>query len=143
MDAMLTKSIGLQGFPSSFPYDPGVPQSSRTTPRIVVVGGGAGGVLVAAQLRRRRTDATITLVDASGRPGTGAAYGTPDPGHLLNVPAARMSAWPDDPQHLCRWLDTHGVETCDGFAPRLAYGRYLTDILADADVRIEQSEGVW
>jgi uncharacterized NAD(P)/FAD-binding protein YdhS len=104
-----------------------------------VVGGGAAGVLVAAQVRRRAPDARITVVDDSGRPGTGAAYGTPDPGHLLNVPAGRMSAWPDDPDDLVRWLEAHAVPTFDGFAPRQAYGRYLGDILAAADVRLERA----
>ncbi|WP_232006932.1 FAD/NAD(P)-binding protein, partial [Mycobacterium sp. 1245805.9] len=81
-------------------------------------------------------------MDASGRPGTGAAYGTDDPTHLLNVPAQRMSAWPDDPDHFCRWLDERAVTPLEGFAPRLAYGRYLREQLAVADVRIECAEVV-
>jgi uncharacterized NAD(P)/FAD-binding protein YdhS len=119
----------------------GGPSPPKT--RIVIVGGGAAGVLLAAQLRRQRPEARITVVDSSGRPGTGAAYSTPDPGHLLNVPAERMSAWPDDPNHFCRWLDEHAVATFDGFAPRVAYGRYLGEILAAADVRLECAEVVW
>ena len=69
--------------------------------RVAIVGGGAAGVLAAVHLRRRKPEAQITLIDASGRPGTGAAYGTDDPTFLLNVPAQRMSAWPDDPDHFC------------------------------------------
>ncbi|WP_163694337.1 FAD/NAD(P)-binding protein [Mycolicibacterium sarraceniae] len=80
-------------------------------------------MLAAIHLRRHDPSAQITLIDASGRPGTGAAYGTSDPAHLLNVPAPRMSAWPDDPDHFCRWLNEHAVSTFEGFAPRLAYGR--------------------
>ena len=110
--------------------------------RVAIVGGGAAGVLTAAQLRRVRPDAQITLIDSSGRPGTGAAYGTGDPVHLLNVPAHRMSAWPDDPDHFCRWLDDHAVTAPEGFAPRLAYARYLQDQLAAADVRVETAEVV-
>ena len=117
------------------------PSSSKRS-RIAVVGGGAAGVLTAAQLRRRRDDAQITLIDVSGRPGTGAAYGTPDPTHLLNVPAPRMSAFPDDPDHFTTWLDEHAVATFDGFAPRSAYGRYLLDVLRDAEVRLETAEVV-
>ena len=85
--------------------------------RVAIVGGGAAGVLTAAHLRRVRPDAQITLIDSSGRPGTGAAYGTGDPVHLLNVPAHRMSAWPDDPDHFCRWLNDHAVTAPEGFAP--------------------------
>ncbi|HEY9302909.1 MAG TPA: FAD/NAD(P)-binding protein, partial [Mycobacterium sp.] len=110
--------------------------------RVAIVGGGAAGVLAAVHLRRSKPDAQITLIDASGRPGTGAAYGTNDPTHLLNVPAERMSAWPDDPDHFCRWLDERAVTPLESFAPRLAYGRYLRDQLAAADVRIEAAEVV-
>ncbi|UQX09612.1 FAD/NAD(P)-binding protein [Candidatus Mycobacterium methanotrophicum] len=110
--------------------------------RVAIVGGGAAGVLAAAHLRRRKPDAQITLIDASGHPGTGAAYGTNDPTHLLNVPAQRMSAWPEDPDHFCRWLDERAVAPCESFAPRLAYGRYLRDQLAAADVRIQTAEVV-
>ncbi|WP_099247070.1 FAD/NAD(P)-binding protein [Mycobacterium sp. shizuoka-1] len=107
--------------------------------RVAIVGGGAAGVLAAAHLRRVTPQAQITLIDASGNPGTGAAYGTSDPTHLLNVPAARMSAWPDDPDHFARWLDERAVPTFEGFAPRLAYGRYLREQLTAADVRIEKA----
>lgn len=110
--------------------------------RVAIVGGGAAGVLAAVHLRRKKPEAQITLIDASGRPGTGAAYGTNDPTHLLNVPAQRMSAWPDDPDHFCRWLDERAVTPAESFAPRLAYGRYLREQLAGADVRIETAEVV-
>lgn len=95
--------------------------------RVAIVGGGAAGLLAAVYLRRSEPEAQIRLIDASSRPGTGAAYGTDDPAHLLNVPAQRMSAWPDDPDHLCRWLEERAVIAAEGFAPRLAYGRYLRD----------------
>src|SRR6185312_12572120 len=110
--------------------------------RVAIVGGGAAGLLAAVHLRRSKPDAQITLIDASGRPGTGAADGTNDPTHLLNVPAARMSAWPDDPDHFARWLDQRAVTPAESFAPRLAYGRYLQDQLVAADVRIEAAEVV-
>ena len=110
--------------------------------RVAIVGGGAAGVLTAIHFRRSKPEAQITLIDTSGRPGTGAAYGTNDPTHLLNVPAQRMSAWPDDPDHFCRWLDERAVTPLESFAPRLAYGRYLQEQLAAADIRIENAEVV-
>jgi uncharacterized NAD(P)/FAD-binding protein YdhS len=110
--------------------------------RVAIVGGGAAGVLAAVHLRRSKQEAQITLIDASGRPGTGAAYGTDDPTHLLNVPAQRMSAWPGDPDHFCRWLDERAVTPVESFAPRLAYRRYLQEQLAAADVRVETAEVV-
>ena len=110
--------------------------------RVAIVGGGAAGVLTAVHLRRCKPDAQITVIDASGRPGSGAAYGTNDPTHLLNVPAPRMSAWPDDPDHFTRWLDHRAHTPAESFAPRLAYGRYLQDQLVEADLRIEAAEVV-
>ena len=110
--------------------------------RVAIVGGGAAGVLAAVHIRRSKPEAQITLIDASGRPGAGAAYGTNDPTHLLNVPAQRMSAWPDDPDHFCRWLEERAVTPVESFAPRLAYCRYLQEQLAGADVRIETAEVV-
>ncbi len=110
--------------------------------RVAIVGGGAAGVLAAVHLRSSKPDAQITMIDASGRPGTGAAYGTRDSTFLLNVPAPRMSAWPDDPDHFTRWLDHRAVPPAESFAPRLAYGRYLQDQLAGADVRFEAAEVV-
>src|ERR1700759_5525384 len=103
--------------------------------RVAIVGGGAAGVLAAVHLRRAVPDAQITLIDASGRPGPGAAF-------LLTVPAPRLSACPDDPDHFPRWLDERAVTPAESFAPRLAYGRYLQDQLAAADVRLETAEVV-
>lgn len=53
-----------------------------------------------------------------------------------------MSAWPDEPDDLARWLEDRAVETADGFAPRAAFGRYLGEILEAADVWLEPHEAV-
>jgi uncharacterized NAD(P)/FAD-binding protein YdhS len=74
------------------------------------------------------------LLDRLGRHGMGQAYSTTHPDHLLNSPAERMSALASDPQHLVRWARAAGV-VHDGFLSRHAYGRYLTDVLADAQER--------
>lgn len=61
--------------------------------------------------------------------GRGVAYSTTEPAHLLNVPSAKMSAWPDQPDHFARWLDDAGT----AFAERRAFGRYLQEQLAGAE----------
>jgi uncharacterized NAD(P)/FAD-binding protein YdhS len=103
-----------------------------------VIGGGASGTLTAVHLLRRAArdgvPLRIALLDRLGRHGLGQAYSTTHPGHLLNSPAARMSALADDPGHLVRWAQAAGLEH-DGFVPRWAYGRYLRDLLADAQDR--------
>lgn len=77
----------------------------------------------------RRQELAIHLID-SRRQGRGVAYGTRDPSHRLNVPAAGMSALADVPDHFVRWLAEHDLPYgADDFAERRLYARYLNDIL--------------
>ena len=103
---------------------------------IAIVGGGASGTLAAIYLLReaasRRTPLRVALIDRHGRHGLGQAYSTTHPAHLLNSPADGMSALAGDPGHLTRWAAAAGLPH-DGFLPRRAYGRYLTDSLAAAE----------
>jgi len=103
---------------------------------IAIVGGGASGTLAAMYLLReaesRRMPLRVALIDRHGRHGLGQAYSTTHPAHLLNSPAAAMSAVAGDPGHLARWAATAGLPQ-DGFLPRKAYGRYLTESLAAAE----------
>jgi uncharacterized NAD(P)/FAD-binding protein YdhS len=116
-------------------------------PTIAIIGGGASGSLTAAQLLRgvaeRGLGLRIALIDEHGRHGLGVAYSTDRDDHLLNAGAGQMSAFPADPGHLIRWANASGLGGCpDGqqvtdttFLPRPAYGRYLRDVLADAERR--------
>ena len=102
--------------------------------RIAIVGGGASGVLTAVQLARCWTGEVrpqVFLYDASARVARGAAYSTENPRHLLNVPAGRMSALADEPDHFVRWLarDSPTV-TPEDYRPRIDYGNYLAHCLA-------------
>src|ERR1700679_3174184 len=73
--------------------------------RIVIVGGGASGALMAAHLLRGRPpNLSVTIVEARAELGRGLAYSTGNPTHPLNVPAANMSAFADEPDHFTRWL---------------------------------------
>ncbi len=105
-------------------------------PVIAVIGGGASGTLAAVYLLReaesRGVPLRIALIDRHGRHGLGRAYSTTHPAHLLNSPAGAMSALVGDPAHLTRWAAGAGLPD-DGFLPRSAYGRYLTELLAAAE----------
>src|SRR2546429_5590479 len=68
-------------------------------PTVAVVGGGASGTLAAIHLLRRPEPLRLVVVEEGRRLGRGVAYGTTGDEHLLNVPAAGMSAYPDDPGH--------------------------------------------
>ena len=76
-----------------------------------------------------------TLIERRPQAGLGVAYSAAHPDHRLNVRAGNMSALPDDPGHFQRWLATHHPEHADGFAPRLIYGTYLSELLAESAAR--------
>ncbi|WP_454814526.1 FAD/NAD(P)-binding protein [Labrys neptuniae] len=107
---------------------------SASSRHIVVIGGGASGVLMTAHLlRHHHPDLRVTLVEKSRELGAGIAYGTSHPDHLLNVRAANMSAYPDDPDHFWRWVGEHSSSHCpdsQSFAPRRLYRDYLADLLS-------------
>jgi uncharacterized NAD(P)/FAD-binding protein YdhS len=97
---------------------------------VAVIGGGYSGTVQAIELVRR--GATVTLVERSGRPGRGVAYGTGQPDHLLNVRAARMAAFAGDGNGFADWLAKRGGGGPDSFAERRLYGTYLEEQLAEA-----------
>ncbi len=102
---------------------------------VAIIGAGASGTLTAVQYARlAQGSARGALIDAGARAARGLAYGTPYGAHLLNVPAARMSAFPDDPEHFLRWLREHDSSALPStFAPRAMYGDYLAALLAEGE----------
>ncbi|MCW6506575.1 FAD/NAD(P)-binding protein [Lichenifustis flavocetrariae] len=110
----------------------------QRSPRLVVIGGGLTGAAAIVHSARAATGPlVIDVVEPGAEIGRGIAYGTVDPAHRINVPTDRMSLFPDDPDHLTRWLFAHGVlpdrTSTDGnghhYVPRSAYGDYVTDTL--------------
>jgi uncharacterized NAD(P)/FAD-binding protein YdhS len=101
---------------------------------VAIIGGGFSGCMTVAHLLRRATrPIRIWLIEQRDRIGSGAAYSTPFLGHLLNVPAARMSALPDEPSHFLQWLRDRGHDTRnDAFVPRSLYGEYIRSVLSTA-----------
>jgi uncharacterized NAD(P)/FAD-binding protein YdhS len=98
--------------------------------QVVIVGGGCSGVLAGAALVRAGTR-RVTLVEPSPRLGTGLAYGTTEPGHLLNSRAGSMSAYVDEPGHFVEWLRAFRPRArSDDFVERALYGHYLGSVLA-------------
>src|SRR5882672_9007709 len=118
--------------------DPGCPTTTRprlraprrgagpVAPTVAVVGGGFSGIMVAAHLlreaRARASAVRVVVVEKNAGFEAGAAYRTCSPRHLLNVPAGRMSALPDDAEHFVRWLEQRGVSgAAAAFVPRSFY----------------------
>ncbi|MDZ8185497.1 MAG: FAD/NAD(P)-binding protein [Nostoc sp. ChiSLP02] len=120
---------------------------TATPATIAIIGGGFSGSLVAANLlRHANTPLSIKLIERNSEVGKGVAYGTPVDCHLLNVPAGKMSAFADEPNHFLNWLHGNGHEqvTASTFVPRQVYGDYVQATLkaaqvnAAADVQLER-----
>lgn len=125
--------------------------SERTRKQAVIIGGGFSGTVLAIQLLRAARDLPLDVIvleryDKSHR---GVAYSTDNRLHLLNVPAEKMSAFPDEPNSFVDWLKRRSVDFEPGFfAPRPLYGDYLEDLFLSAKaefgdrLRYEHSEAV-
>ena len=110
-------------------------------PRLAVLGGGLTGAALAIHaLRAASGPLAVEIVEPAEALGRGAAYGTADPAHRINVPSHRMSLFPDDPGHFTRWLFDRAVlpdpastvAEGDHYVPRAAFGAYAADALARA-----------
>jgi uncharacterized NAD(P)/FAD-binding protein YdhS len=106
---------------------------------IAIIGAGVSGTLTAFHLIRQGTPARVILIDQRPGFGLGLAYSTPSLRHLLNVPAGKISALPDEPTHFLNWLRKNHdpAATEKTFAPRAVFGRYIQSLLASAG-RLEQ-----
>ncbi|HXY34294.1 MAG TPA: FAD/NAD(P)-binding protein [Planctomycetaceae bacterium] len=107
---------------------------AQDSPNIVIVGGGFCGVMTAAQILRDAARSglgvNVVVVERQGAIGEGLAYGTRDLTHLLNVPAGRMSAWPDRPDDFVAWASRRlGPVAKSDFLPRQWYGEYVRESL--------------
>ncbi len=108
---------------------------------VAIVGGGASGTLLALHLVRAGIG-PVRLIERGPNTGRGVAYGTARPEHLLNVPARRMSAFADDPDHFVRWFAERGGDA-EAFAPRMLYGNYLAELLtSEPGIQVVQGEAI-
>jgi len=89
-------------------------------------------------LRRAPAGYRIALFEPKAPLADGVAYATRRPEHLLNVPAGKMSAFPDQPEDFVDYLRDTGVSALPAdalskrYMPRMHYGAYLRDRLAAA-----------
>lgn len=103
-----------------------------------IIGGGFSGLVLALHLARSApASMRVRLIERGPDVGPGLAYGVDHPDLRLNVPAARMSAFPDRPLDFLDWLTARaraeGRPEPDGgtFATRHSYGLYLRSLLDD------------
>jgi uncharacterized NAD(P)/FAD-binding protein YdhS len=101
-----------------------------TTRTVAIIGAGYSGTALALNLLEKAGPAIrIILLERADAFGLGQAYGTANPDHLLNVPAARMSAFATQPNHFVDWLQTQPGVPPGEFKPRKIYGAYIRDLL--------------
>jgi uncharacterized NAD(P)/FAD-binding protein YdhS len=95
--------------------------------RIVIVGGGVSGYLLLMNLiKLQKTAAEIVLLEKESLERVGLAYSTNEDFHLLNVPAAGMSAFPEERSHFVNWLLDNGYDyPPTAFVPRKIYRKYI------------------
>lgn len=103
-----------------------------------MIGAGFTGTMTALHIMRR-TGRRVLLCERAPAIARGAAYSAGLPAHLLNVRAANMSAFSDEPNHFAEWLgsrpdyagEVHETEA-GTFVSRDLYGRYLTGLVRDS-----------
>jgi uncharacterized NAD(P)/FAD-binding protein YdhS len=101
--------------------------------QINIIGAGFAGSAVAMQLiQQANTALQIRLFERADQAQTGVAYADQGLDLLLNVPAGRMSLWPEQPHHFVDWLAQQSEfagltqqQLASLFLPRRCYGRYL------------------
>lgn len=121
---------------------------------IAIIGAGFSGTMVAVHLSRTAKNLRLLVVDKEGAFGRGVAYGVGPIQHLLNVPAGKMSAFPDEPDDFLNWVRSRGDKidgvdasqiSADAFLPRQVYGEYILDIFENtrrvsSGIEIRQTE---
>ncbi|RNI31061.1 FAD/NAD(P)-binding protein [Rufibacter latericius] len=118
--------------------------------RIAIIGGGLSGTLTAINLLKvARKKTTIYLLEKeAGKMHRGVAYSSRLPFQPLNVPAYRMSLFPDQPHDFVDWLseNQHLYPTAlpqpvspDDFIPRHIFGDYVTSWLFRAEAGASQN----
>ncbi|GAK72510.1 hypothetical protein RRU01S_26_00370 [Agrobacterium rubi TR3 = NBRC 13261] len=116
-----------------------MPQVSEL-PVVAVIGGGFSGAAFALHLNALSAgQARIVVYEPRERLGAGVAYSTEDAAHRINVPAGRMSMYPDDPESFLRYLATTDEDVSDAgligrdglpYPRRQVFGDYVASELA-------------
>lgn len=113
---------------------------------ITIIGMGACGVAAFAEATIRLASARIPgaelhLVSREDDLGPGLAFGTDQPGHLLNTESRLMGLYANEPRHFREWLSHRRPLKSDDveYASRAEYGEYIRQVLADAHERADRA----
>lgn len=108
----------------------------RRIETVSIVGNGFCGLMTAVNLiRKSECEFSLRIFVGKGSLGTGPAYSTSNFKHILNVPTAKMSCIPEDPEHFLNWVSSHESYRqipkdmlAISFMPRAIYSEYLRDV---------------
>ncbi len=113
---------------------------------IAIIGGGFSGAILALNLvAEGAAGDRVILIEKREAIGLGQAYSSNEPTHLLNIPATGMSPFTGNPHAFVDFLARHrdllppgtpSVRDC--YAPRAAYGRFLSDLV---ETRLKPQKG--
>lgn len=109
--------------------------------KIAVIGGGFSGTMVIRQLIDQGFQGEITRFHHADSETLGPAYRADSGELLLNVRSQNMSAFPEDPEHFVRFLQTEHPEISQprAFVPRSVYGNYLQAIWTETKSKAKQN----
>lgn len=96
--------------------------------KIAIIGAGFSGAATAIHLltRHGHKPFEVILINRHANLARGVAYGTNSPAHWLNVPAGRMSVFPDREDDFLEFArNTDASITASDFVRRSLYGEYL------------------
>ena len=109
--------------------------------QITIIGGGACGIsafielFLQLRIAQRHQQVSITIIEENEEVGKGLAFGTKQPGHILNTQADLMGIHFNEPQHFSEWLIEHEKNVAhevvdnqgenEAFTTRRLYGDYL------------------
>ena len=124
---------------------------------ITIIGGGACGISLFIELflqlriANSHKKVSITIIEENEEVGKGLAFGTKQPGHILNTQADLMGIHFAEPAHFSEWLKKHdsrvGKEIVDNqgedqaFTTRRLYGDYLKEQF-DLYFELAEKEGM-
>ncbi|MCZ7449630.1 FAD/NAD(P)-binding protein [Agrobacterium rhizogenes] len=114
---------------------------------VAIIGGGFSGAALAVHLHRAiegqdvkgQEEARIIVFEPRETLGSGLAYSTPEPANRINVPAGRMTLYPDDPDSFVRYIEKTNALTGDAaavlpdgqaFPQRRVFGAYVAAEIA-------------
>jgi uncharacterized NAD(P)/FAD-binding protein YdhS len=111
-------------------------EKGKAMRRIAIIGAGLSGRLLALNLLRfASSDAAVSvrMLDRGDERYMGPAYSYESDDLLLNVPAGRMGAFSEDPEHFLKWNRDRGAYAGPwDFLPRRLYRDYILALVREA-----------